>query len=183
MNCPHDGAVLVVTRRSASRSTPARSAGAWLDCGELDKVIAHACTRSRPGRPPSLPPPQARKSAREDMDTPPVGQSKETAPPGLELVGGPVQGRPATHRPEDLTGSTLTRRNGPLEPGVTCPSQWECTGALFDRNDGLTPTILNTVPAPRKPWAANLALRAAERLNGQEHEFCTRLKARSSGVF
>nr|WP_256041425.1 zf-TFIIB domain-containing protein [Cryobacterium sp. SO1] len=83
MNCPQDGAVLVVDRRTGIEIDVCPICrGVWLDRGELDKVIARAGTRSRPGRPPSLPPLRAKSSAREDVDTQPVGQPKETAPRG-----------------------------------------------------------------------------------------------------
>ena len=83
MNCPHDGAVLEVAHRTGIEIDVCPICkGVWLDRGELDKVIALADTRRRPGRPPSLPPLRATSSAREDMDTPPGGQSTETAPRG-----------------------------------------------------------------------------------------------------
>ncbi|MEC5185983.1 Zn-finger nucleic acid-binding protein [Cryobacterium sp. MP_3.1] len=83
MNCPHDGAMLAVARRAGVEIDVCPICrGVWLDRGELDKVIALAGTRSRPGRPPSLPPLQVTSSASENMDTPPVSQSKDTAPRG-----------------------------------------------------------------------------------------------------
>ena len=83
MNCPHDGAVLVISRRTGIEIDVCPTCkGVWLDRGELDKVIALADTRRRPGRPPSLPPLRATSSAREDIGTSSVGQSKETAPRG-----------------------------------------------------------------------------------------------------
>jgi len=87
MNCPHDGAVLVVARRTGIEIDVCPICqGVWLDRGELDKVISLADTRSRPGRPPSLPPLRAKNSAREETDTPPVGNSKETAPQGVNRL-------------------------------------------------------------------------------------------------
>ncbi|TFB87263.1 hypothetical protein E3O44_09055 [Cryobacterium algoricola] len=83
MNCPQDGAVLVVANRTGIEIDVCPICkGVWLDRGELDKVIALADTRRRPGRPPSLPPLRARNSASEDMDTPLVGTVKEDTPRG-----------------------------------------------------------------------------------------------------
>ncbi|WP_370028274.1 zf-TFIIB domain-containing protein [Cryobacterium sp. LW097] len=83
MNCPHDGAMLAVARRAGVEIDVCPICrGVWLDRGELDKAIALAGARSRPGRPPSLPPLRATSSASENMDTPPVSQSKKTASRG-----------------------------------------------------------------------------------------------------
>ena len=83
MNCPHDGAVLVVAHRTGIEIDVCPICkGVWLDRGELDKVIALADNRRRPGRPPSLPPLRATSSALEDVDTAPVGTAKETAARG-----------------------------------------------------------------------------------------------------
>ena len=57
MDCPSDGAVLLVAHRSGIEIDICPTCrGVWLDRGELDKLITLAHSRSTPLRPPSLRP-------------------------------------------------------------------------------------------------------------------------------
>lgn len=53
MNCPHDGTVLWVARRSGIEiDVCPHCRGVWLDRGELDKIIARADDPTTPRLPP-----------------------------------------------------------------------------------------------------------------------------------
>ena len=61
MQCPTDGAVLVMSERSGIEIDYCPTCrGVWLDRGELDKLIERSLSQPAPQAPPPAAPPQQR---------------------------------------------------------------------------------------------------------------------------
>lgn len=92
MNCPHDGTVLWVARRSGIEiDVCPHCRGVWLDRGELDKIIAHADDPTAPHRPPA-----AALTATLPDKTHPDTPARRSRNPARELAGRPVRRHPTT---------------------------------------------------------------------------------------
>ena len=80
MDCPNDGAVLLVVHPSGVEIDYCPACrGVWLDRGELDKLITLALTPSRLVKPPSLHPFRRKKSTPPNPHSGPPDTPEESS--------------------------------------------------------------------------------------------------------